>query len=148
VEFLFSPNVGEPLRPFAKIASGGELSRTMLALKTILADVDNVGTLIFDEVDTGISGRAAQAVAEKLALIGTKRQVICVTHLPQVAVMADAHYLIQKHQDEGRTRTEVKQLTDAERVDEIARMLSGADLTETTRKHAAEMLERACSIKA
>ncbi|ARU62231.1 DNA repair protein RecN [Tumebacillus avium] len=148
VEFLFSPNVGEPLRPFAKIASGGELSRTMLAIKTILADVDNVGTLIFDEVDTGISGRAAQAVAEKLGLIGTKRQVICVTHLPQVASMADAHYLIQKRQDETRTRTEVIQLNEEQRVEEIARMLSGAELTETTLKHAAEMLERACLIKA
>ncbi|ASS75930.1 DNA repair protein RecN [Tumebacillus algifaecis] len=147
VEFLFSPNVGEPLRPFAKIASGGELSRTMLAIKKILADVDDVGTLIFDEVDTGISGRAAQAVAEKLGLIGLKRQVICVTHLPQVASMADAHYLIQKRQDESRTRTEVTQLNESERVEEIARMLSGAEMTETTLKHAAEMLERASLIK-
>lgn len=148
VEFLFSPNVGEPLRPFAKIASGGELSRTMLAIKTILADVDNVGTLIFDEVDTGISGRAAQAVAEKLALIGARRQVICVTHLPQVASMADAHFLIQKHQDDVQTKTEVNQLSQEERIEEIARMLSGVELTETTRKHASEMLDRASAIKA
>jgi DNA repair protein RecN (Recombination protein N) len=147
VEILFSPNVGEPLRPLGKIASGGELSRTMLALKTILADVDNVGTLIFDEVDTGISGQAAMAVAEKLATIGTKRQVLCVTHLPQVAAMADAHFLIQKRQDEGSTRTEVKALSEAERVREIARMLAGAELTETTLRHAEEMLERARLIK-
>jgi len=143
VEFLFSPNLGEPLRPLAKIASGGELSRTMLALKNILADVDNVGTLIFDEVDTGISGRAAQAVAEKLATIGRQRQVICVTHLAQVASMADTHYLIQKRQDETRTRTEVGVLSEEERTLEVARMLSGSELTETTLKHSEEMLARA-----
>ncbi|MCX7571521.1 DNA repair protein RecN [Tumebacillus sp. DT12] len=147
VEFLFSPNAGEPLRPLGKIASGGELSRTMLALKTILADVDNVGTLIFDEVDTGISGQAAMAVAEKLAAIGAKRQVLCVTHLPQVASMADAHYLIQKRQDDLRTKTEVAALSPSERVREIARMLSGAELTETTLRHAEEMLDRARLIK-
>lgn len=148
VEFLFSPNVGEPLRPLAKIASGGELSRTMLAIKSILADVDNVGTLIFDEVDTGISGRAAQAVAEKLAAIGRKRQVICVTHLAQVAAMADNHYLIQKQQDESRTRTQVAALDKQERVHELARMLSGAELTDTTLRHAEEMLERGRLLKA
>lgn len=142
-EFLFSPNLGEPLRPLAKIASGGELSRTMLALKTILSDVDNVGTLIFDEVDTGISGRAAQAVAEKLAMIGRRRQVICVTHLAQVASMADTHYLIQKRQDETRTRTEVGVLSEGERALEVARMLSGSELTETTLRHSEEMLARA-----
>jgi DNA repair protein RecN (Recombination protein N) len=147
VEFLFSPNVGEPLRPLGKIASGGELSRTMLALKTILADVDNVGTLIFDEVDTGISGRAAQAVAEKLALIAKHRQVICVTHLAQVASMADTHYLIQKSQTAERTRTDVMVLEPKQRVDEVARMLSGSELTETTLRHAEEMLERARTFK-
>jgi DNA repair protein RecN (Recombination protein N) len=147
VEFLFSPNFGEPLRPLAKIASGGELSRTMLALKTILADVDNVGTLIFDEVDTGISGQAAMAVAEKLAVVAAQRQVICVTHLPQVASMADTHYLIRKQQDETRTRTEVLKLTQDERVRELSRILSGAELTEATQRHAEEMLERARLIK-
>ncbi|MGZ4031804.1 MAG: DNA repair protein RecN [Tumebacillaceae bacterium] len=147
VEFLFSPNVGEPLRPLAKIASGGELSRTMLALKTILAEVDNVGTLIFDEVDTGISGRAAQAVAEKLSIIAKHRQVICVTHLAQVASMADTHYLIQKSLKKDRTRTDVLVLEPQERVDEVARMLSGSELTETTLRHAEEMLERARSFK-
>jgi DNA repair protein RecN (Recombination protein N) len=140
VEFLFSPNPGEPLRPLAKIASGGELSRTMLAIKTILADIDDVGTLIFDEVDTGISGRAAQAVAEKLAMIGQKRQVLCVTHLAQVASMADTHYLIEKHQSEHSTRTQVYPLDEPKRVEELARMLSGHELTETTLAHAEEML--------
>ncbi|HEU4963655.1 MAG TPA: DNA repair protein RecN [Bacilli bacterium] len=147
VEFLFSPNVGEPLRPLAKIASGGELSRTMLAIKTILADVDNVGTLIFDEVDTGISGRAAQAVAEKLAAVGKRRQVLCVTHLAQVAAMADNHYLIQKRQDDTRTRTEVIALDQEARVEELARMLSGAEITDTTLRHAEEMLERGRLLK-
>jgi len=142
VDFLFSSNPGEPLRPLAKIASGGELSRTMLAIKSILANADNVGTLIFDEVDTGISGRAAQAVAEKLAHIGQTRQVLCVTHLPQVAAMADTHYLIQKQQGE-RTHTEVFALSADERVQEIARMLSGAELTATTLRHAEEMVEQA-----
>ncbi|PWK11546.1 DNA repair protein RecN [Tumebacillus permanentifrigoris] len=147
VEFLFSPNVGESLRPLAKIASGGELSRTMLALKTLLADADQVGTLIFDEVDTGISGRAAQAVAEKLAVVSVKRQVICVTHLAQVSSMADTHYLIEKSMEDGRTRTAVYALDDEARVREVARMISGTELTETTVRHASEMLERARRFK-
>lgn len=147
IEFLFSPNVGESLRPLAKIASGGELSRTMLALKTLLADVDDVGTLIFDEVDTGISGRAAQSVAEKLAVVSAKRQVICVTHLAQVSSMADTHYLIQKSLEDGRTRTAVIALDDEMRIQELARMISGTELTETTLRHASEMLERARQFK-
>jgi DNA repair protein RecN (Recombination protein N) len=147
VEFLFSPNVGESLRPLAKIASGGELSRTMLALKTLLADADEVGTLIFDEVDTGISGRAAQAVAEKLAVVSAKRQVICVTHLAQVSSMADTHYLIEKSMEDGRTRTAVYALDDEARVQEVARMISGTELTDTTLRHASEMLERARQFK-
>ncbi|MBL0388100.1 DNA repair protein RecN [Tumebacillus sp. ITR2] len=147
VEFLFSPNVGESLRPLAKIASGGELSRTMLALKTLLADADDVGTLIFDEVDTGISGRAAQAVAEKLAVVSQSRQVICVTHLAQVSAMADTHYLIEKSMEDGRTRTAVYALDDDLRVQELARMISGLELTETTLRHASEMLERARKFK-
>ncbi|KEO83279.1 DNA repair protein RecN [Tumebacillus flagellatus] len=147
VEFLFSPNVGESLRPLAKIASGGELSRTMLALKTLLADADDVGTLIFDEVDTGISGRAAQAVAEKLSVVSAKRQVICVTHLAQVSSMADTHYLIEKSLEDGRTRTRVYPLDDEQRVQEVARMISGTELTPTTLRHASEMLERARQFK-
>lgn len=146
VEFLFSPNAGEPLRPLAKIASGGELSRTLLALKTILAH-EGVQTLIFDEIDTGISGRAAQAVAEKLSHISRSNQVICVTHLPQVACMADSHYMIQKTQKAGKSFTEVQRLESAERIEEMARMLSGAEITETTRKHAAEMLIQANALK-
>ncbi|BCJ85904.1 DNA repair protein RecN [Effusibacillus dendaii] len=146
IEFLFSSNPGEPLRPLSKIASGGELSRTLLAVKTILAG-DGVETLIFDEIDTGISGRAAQAVAEKMAVVAAVNQVICVTHLPQVACMADCHFMIHKIQQSGRSQTMVKQLTDTERVEELARMLSGAELTETSRKHAEEMMEQARSLK-
>jgi DNA repair protein RecN (Recombination protein N) len=148
VEFLFSPNVGEPLRPLAKIASGGELSRTMLALTTILSNVAGVQTLVFDEVDTGISGRAAQAVAEKLSLVSTRKQVICVTHLPQVACMADTHYQIVKSQKGSRTQTLVSLLQERERIEELARMLSGAELTDTTRKAAEEMLRFARLVKA
>ncbi|MEJ8545486.1 DNA repair protein RecN [Brevibacillus borstelensis] len=140
VEFLISPNPGEPLRPLAKIASGGELSRVMLAIKTILAGTDQVQTLIFDEVDTGVSGRAAQAIAEKLARVALKRQVLCITHLPQVASLADAHFLIQKEMSENETMTLVHSLTEEERVIELARMLSGAEVTAKTREHAREMI--------
>lgn len=148
VEFLFSSNLGEPLRPLAKIASGGELSRTLLALTTILSHVAGVPTLVFDEVDAGISGRAAQAVAEKLSAIAGRKQVICVTHLPQVACMADTHYHIVKKQAGQRTYTEVYALNEGGRVEELARMLSGAELTATTRKAAEEMLRLARSLKA
>ncbi|WP_282197813.1 DNA repair protein RecN [Collibacillus ludicampi] len=147
IEFLFSPNIGEPLRPLAKIASGGELSRTMLALTTLLSDVAGVQTLVFDEVDTGISGRAAQAVAEKLSIVSETKQVICVTHLPQVACMADTHYQIVKHQTGQRTYTEVTCLSEEERIEELARMLSGPELTDTTRKAAEEMLRLARLVK-
>lgn len=140
VEFLISPNPGEPLRPLAKIASGGELSRVMLAIKTILAGTDQVETLIFDEVDTGVSGRAAQAIAEKLARVAGQRQVLCITHLPQVASMADAHFLIKKEMSEHETKTIVQRLSDDERVIELARMLSGAEVTAKTEEHAREMI--------
>lgn len=148
IEFLFSPNIGEPLRPLAKIASGGELSRTMLALTTILSNVAGVHTLIFDEVDTGISGRAAQAVAEKLSTVSENKQVICVTHLPQVACMADTHFQIVKRQTGTRTYTHVTRLSEQDRIEELARMLSGAELTETTRQAAEEMLRLAGLVKA
>lgn len=141
VEFMISPNPGEPLRPLAKIASGGELSRVMLAIKTILADTEQVGTLIFDEVDTGVSGRAAQAIAEKLARVGMNRQVLCITHLPQVASLADAHYYINKEMNDQETATSVVLLTDEERVLELARMLGGAAVTEKTAEHAREMID-------
>jgi DNA repair protein RecN (Recombination protein N) len=148
IEFLISPNPGEPLRPVAKIASGGELSRIMLGMKTILADVEDVGTLIFDEVDTGVSGRAAQAIAEKLALLSRKRQVLCITHLPQMACMADAHFLILKNTTDTETQTEVSLLDAQGRVLELARMLGGAEVTETTKQHAREMVGMANDIKA
>lgn len=144
VEFRVSPGPGEPLRPLARIASGGELSRIMLALRVILADVDRVPVLIFDEVDQGVSGRAAQSVGEKLALIAGDRQVLCVTHLPQVAALADHHHVIHKAEEGGRTVTRVSALTDtAARAEEIARLLSGAAITPLSLQTAKEMLTRA-----
>jgi DNA repair protein RecN (Recombination protein N) len=143
VEFLFSPNLGEPLKPLAKIVSGGEMSRIMLALKVILAKVDGVPTLVFDEIDTGISGRAAQAVGEKLARIAGDRQVLCVTHLPQVAAMADTHFLIAKEAEEGRTVTNVQLLDEAGRADELARMIGGAEVSPFTIEAARDMLRQA-----
>ncbi|UFJ42901.1 DNA repair protein RecN [Brevibacillus humidisoli] len=140
VEFMIAPNPGEPLRPLAKIASGGELSRIMLAIKTILASSDQVETFIFDEIDTGVSGRAAQAIAEKLARVAQHRQVLCISHLPQVASMADVHFLIYKEMGEQETVTNVTPLTDEERVIELARMLGGAEVTEKTKEHAQEMI--------
>jgi len=140
IEFLIAPNPGEPLRPLTKIASGGELSRVMLAIKSILATTEQVGTLIFDEVDTGVSGRAAQAIAEKLARVAKHRQVLCITHLPQVASMADAHFYIQKQMDEQETSTTVVLMSSEERVNELARMLGGAEVTEKTKEHAKEMI--------
>lgn len=148
VEFLIAPNQGEPLRPLVKIASGGELSRIMLALQTIFSDLDGVPTLIFDEVDTGVSGRAAQAIAEKIARLAQERQVLCVTHLPQVACMADVHFHIFKESDEVQTRTRVKLLTMEGRTMELARMLGGVEVTATTKTHALEMLQLAERTKA
>lgn len=147
VEFLFSPNVGEPPKPLIKIVSGGEMSRIMLALKTILARVDNVQTLVFDEIDSGISGRAAQAVAEKLATIARDRQVLCVTHLAQVAAMADNHFRIDKEVTVGRTATRVDELDAEGRTLEIARMMGGVELTRLTMEHARELLETATGHK-
>ncbi|WP_126427505.1 DNA repair protein RecN [Brevibacillus marinus] len=141
VEFMIAPNPGEPLRPLAKIASGGELSRVMLAIKTILAASDQVETFIFDEIDTGVSGRAAQAIAEKLARVARHRQVLCISHLPQVASMADVHFLIHKEIGEEQTVTHVTPLSDEERVIELARMLGGAEVTEKTKEHAREMIQ-------
>ncbi len=143
IEFMISPNPGEPLKPLGKIASGGELSRIMLALKSIFAGVDHIPVLIFDEVDTGVSGRAAQAIAEKMARLAENCQVFAITHLPQVACMADSHFLIQKSINEDRTYTEVRSLEDQDRTDELARMLGGVTITDTTRSHAHEMLELA-----
>ncbi len=147
VEFLISMNPGEPLMPLAKIASGGELSRIMLGIKSVLADRDAVGTLIFDEIDTGISGRTAQKVSERLAVIAGKHQVLCITHLPQIASMADAHYLIEKSTDGVRTKTSVTELSEARSRDEIARLLGGARITESVITNASEMKALAKEVK-
>ncbi len=147
VEFLISMNPGEPERPLEKVASGGELSRIMLGIKSVLADKDSVESLIFDEIDTGISGRTAQKVAERMAVIADKRQVICITHLPQIAAMADTHYVIEKSTDNIRTTTKVSELSETEAKDEIARLLGGARITESVRENASEMKELATEVK-
>jgi DNA repair protein RecN (Recombination protein N) len=145
VEFLISPNPGEEPKPLAKTASGGELSRIMLALKTILAAGDTIPTLVFDEVDAGIGGAVAEEVGKKLKRVAEKRQVFCITHLPQIASMAASHYGVAKSVKKDRTSTEVRLLDGQERVDEIARMLGGKTITEATLKHAGEMIERGAS---
>jgi len=143
-EFVLSTNPGEPPKPLAKIASGGEMSRVMLALKAIFARIDEIPVLVFDEVDTGVSGRAAQAIAEKLSLLSRHCQVFAITHLPQVACMADHQYEIYKQVTaHDRTQTTVTELTPDQRVDELARMLGGVEVTEKTRHHAQEMLSLA-----
>jgi DNA repair protein RecN (Recombination protein N) len=141
VEFLISPNAGEEPRSLAKIVSGGELSRIMLALKTILVEGDSIPTLVFDEVDAGIGGAVAEEVGRKLKRVASKRQVFCITHLPQIASMAGSHYGVTKSVKRDRTSTEVRLLDRQERVDEIARMLGGKTITEATLRHAAEMIE-------
>jgi DNA repair protein RecN (Recombination protein N) len=143
IDFLVAPNPGEAPKPMTKIASGGELSRIMLALKSILAELDRIPTLVFDEIDVGIGGRTAQAVAEKILMIGRARQVICVTHLPQIASMAKRHFYIEKQVTGERTAVSVRELAVTERVEELARMLGGAQVTTTTRQHAGEMLAMA-----
>ncbi|GAA3405436.1 DNA repair protein RecN [Paenibacillus hodogayensis] len=142
-EFMISANPGEPLRPLAKIASGGEMSRIMLAMKSIFARVDQIPVLVFDEVDTGVSGRAAQAIAEKMSDLSKHCQVFSITHLPQVACMADSHYLIHKSVQGERTYTSVEDVRDSVRILELARMLGGVEVTETTLSHAREMIELA-----
>lgn len=141
--FVISTNVGEKLRPLYDVASGGELSRIMLAVKSCMAAEDNIGTLVFDEIDVGISGRAAQAVAEKMALISKKHQVISITHLPQIAAMADSHYLIEKSADEGKTVTKIVRLSETESITEIARLLGGASITDAVMSNALEMKQMA-----
>ncbi|HWR73668.1 MAG TPA: DNA repair protein RecN, partial [Nitrospirota bacterium] len=145
IEFLISPNPGEEPRPLAKIASGGELSRIMLALKTILASGDSIPTLVFDEVDAGIGGAVAEEVGKKLKRVAGNRQVFCITHLPQIASLAGRHYGVSKTVKKERTLTEVRLLEERDRVDEIARMLGGKTITEATLTHAAEMIERGTS---
>lgn len=139
IEFLISANAGEPLKPLAKIASGGEMSRVMLALKTVLADVDNIESLIFDEIDTGVSGRTAQKVAEKMAIISKNHQILCITHLPQIAAMADSHYLIEKIEQNNKTITKIYDLDEQHSILELARLIGGATITNTTITAATEM---------
>lgn len=147
VQFLISTNPGESLKPLSKVASGGELSRIMLGFKTLLAGKDGVETLIFDEIDTGISGRTAQMVSEKLKEISTGHQVICITHLPQIASMADSHYLIEKSVQSGKTITQIKELSEEKSVEELARMLGGAKITDTVMESAREMKKLASSVR-
>ena len=148
IEFLISPNPGEPLKPLAKIASGGELSRIMLAIKSLESSQTGVESMVFDEIDTGISGRMAQIVAEKMITISRSRQVICVTHLPQIAAAADYHYLVSKSVAEGRTVTRVAELDRDGRICEISRMISGADgITPETKTYASSLLQAADEMK-
>ena len=137
--FLTALNPGEKAKPLSEVASGGELSRVMLSIKTVLAKTDQIPTLIFDEIDAGISGRTAQKVAEKLAIISTDHQVICITHLPQIAAMADTHYLISKEELDGRNVTGIRELSGEEPVKELSRLLGGAEITENVLENAAEM---------
>ena len=141
IEFLISTNPGEALKPLSQIISGGEMSRIMLAFKGILADKDKIFTLIFDEIDTGISGRTAQVVGEKIKKISHGRQVISISHLPQIAALAETHFVIKKSSKNKQTITQVLKLSEEERVEELARLLGGVDVTETTKRHAREMLE-------
>jgi DNA repair protein RecN (Recombination protein N) len=140
VEFLFSANPGEDLKPLRKIASGGELSRIMLALKSVLSDSDPVPVLVFDEIDTGISGRIAEAVGNKLSRLARDKQVICITHLPQIARFASAHFRVSKETKAGRTQTRIARLDDTERIEELASLLAGKEITATARAHARELL--------
>lgn len=143
VEFFIAPNVGEELRPLARIASGGEISRIMLALKSILARLGSVPTMVFDEIDIGIGGRVAEAVGEKLKRLADTHQIICITHLPQIASLAQEHYAVVKEVSGGRTVTTIQHLNKREKVEEIARLLGGKTITPIVRKHAREMVERA-----
>ncbi len=147
IEFLISTNLGEELKPLSKIVSGGEMSRIMLAFKTVIAKYDRIPCLIFDEIDAGISGRTAQIVGEKIYKISKGRQVICISHLPQIAALADTHFSIKKEIVNGRTSTKVKILNYEERIAEMSRLLGGVNLTDTTKLHAKEMLEMSKKFK-
>ncbi|WP_108670851.1 DNA repair protein RecN [Peribacillus acanthi] len=147
VEFFLSTNPGEPLKPLSKVASGGELSRIMLALKNIFSKHQGITSIIFDEVDTGVSGRVAQSIGEKIYRVAVDSQVLCISHLPQVAALADTHLFISKEMEKGRTRTSVKALNEDEQIKEIGRMISGVEITELTKQHAKELLEQAGLLK-
>lgn len=146
-EFIISTNPGEALKPLSRVASGGELSRIMLGIKSVLADKDEIETLIFDEIDVGISGRTAQMVSEQLANIAKHHQIICITHLAQIAAMADSHYVIEKQTDKITTQTIIRKLDDKETIDELSRILGGAEITERVRENAKEMKELALATK-
>lgn len=143
VEFVIRSNPGEPLRPLVNVASGGEISRIMLALKTLLAESDNVPVLIFDEIDAGISGRIAQAVGVSLRHLADSHQVICITHLPQIASMAHHHYLVEKSVDKDRTKTRIQRLSEDERRQQIAQLLGGETVTEAHLKSAEDLIQEA-----
>ncbi len=145
--FLISTNPGMPMRPLQDTASGGELSRIMLAIKSVMADQDEIGTLIFDEIDTGISGRTAQKVSEKMAMIAGKHQVICITHLAQIAAMADSHYVISKHAEDGVTATTIRLLQEEESAEELARIIGGVSITDEVRSTAEQMRKMALQLK-
>lgn len=147
VEFRISLNQGQPVKPLTEVASGGELSRIMLAIKVVMADKDEIETLIFDEIDVGISGRTAQKVSEKMALIGKEHQVICITHLAQIAAMADRHFLIEKKTEDAVTRTQIYPLNEENSVEELARILGGARITDTVMQSAREMKNLASQMK-
>ena len=146
-EFMISVNPGEEIKPLAKIASGGELSRIMLGIKAVLARKDDTDTLIFDEIDTGISGRTAQKVSEKMALVAKNHQVLCITHLPQIAAMADTHFLIEKHVADNSTETEISELMQDEIINELSRMLGGSEITDVVNENAKQMKELANKYK-
>ncbi|MBR3602199.1 MAG: DNA repair protein RecN [Lachnospiraceae bacterium] len=147
VDFIISLNPGETMKSISKVASGGELSRIMLALKSVMADKEDIGTLIFDEIDAGISGKTAWKVSEKMAVLGKEHQLICVTHLPQIAAMADAHFMIEKSAKEGRSVTEIFELQEQQILEEIARLLSGSEVTEAVISNAKELKDLATKTK-
>lgn len=147
VEFIFTANEGEEIMPLAKIGSGGELSRVMLALKVVFGNADTIGTFVFDEIDTGISGRTAQKVAEKMHKVAKTKQILCITHLPQIAAMADSHYMIEKVSQKGRTKTNIKLLKKNEAIRDIARLMAGTEVTEMSVNAAREMKELANKFK-
>ncbi|MBE4910440.1 DNA repair protein RecN [Bacillus luteolus] len=147
IEFYISTNPGEPMKPLAKVASGGELSRIMLAMKSIFSKHQGITSIIFDEVDTGVSGRVAQSIAEKIHRVSIDSQVLCISHLPQVAAMADTHLFIAKQSEDGRTKTSVTPLNEEEKIKEIGRMISGVEITDLTKEHAKELLGFATKIK-
>ncbi len=147
IEFMFSANLGQPLKPISKVISGGEMSRFMLSFKTVISKIDSINTLIFDEIDTGISGNIAHIVAQKMAKIAKHRQVICISHLPQISAMADNHFLIRKYETENQTKTELKLLESSERINEISRLLGGVQNSQVGKSAAIELLEECENFK-